>query len=470
MTDGNKITKPEQGLFVICTAAFLVPFMGSALNLALPQISDAFSMDAVTLTWVNTVYIISAAVFQIPFARIADLVGRKKVFFIGVLVFSVSMFLCGFAPGAAALIILRFMGGMGSAMMFGTNIAILTALFPPEKRGYALGVNAAVVYAALAAGPVLGGFLARYFGWQSIFFFSAGVGVLVLLFIRLFMRSEWVESKGEKLDIAGSVLFGTGLGALIYGFTKLPGLSGIVFVSAGMISFVLFALYESGHEYPVFDVRLFSRNRVFRLSSVAALINYAATSAVAFMLSLYLQYIRGLDAGAAGLVLISQALVQSAFSLVAGRLSGRFSSSKLATSGMVLTVIGLGGLAALTPLTPFWVIITLLALLGMGFGIFSAPNTNVIMGAVDKKYYSAASAATGTMRLTGQAFSMGIAAMAISVNIGTNKIVPELFPEFMSGFRATFIIFMLLCAVGIYASSARIKESRDRLVKENKIR
>lgn len=455
----NKTTKPKQGLFVICVAAFLVPFMGSALNLALPHISEAFSMDAVALTWMTTVYIISTAVFQIPFARIADLVGRKKIFSIGVLVFSLAMVLCGLAPNATVLIGLRFIAGIGSAMMFGTNIAILTSLFPPEKRGYALGINSATVYAALAVGPILGGLLTHYMGWQSIFFFSAAIGFLVLFMTRLFLKSEWIEAKGEKFDAWGSILFGVGLGASIYGFTGLPHWKGVLFLIAGVISSVLFVIYELRYKYPVFDIKLFSKNRVFRLSSIAALINYSATSAIAFMLSLYLQYVRGLDARHAGLILISQACVQSVFSLIAGKLTMRFNPSVLATAGMSLIVAGLAGLIKLGTSTPFPVIILLLALLGMGFGMFSAPNMTVIMGAVDKQYYSAASATTGTMRLTGQALSMGIAGMSISLNMGTQKIIPELFSQFMSSLKTTFIIFVILCLIGVYASLARTKKT-----------
>ncbi|MDR2848309.1 MAG: MFS transporter, partial [Bacteroidales bacterium] len=283
----NKSAK--RGLFILCTAAFLVPFMGSALNLALPEMSEFFSMKAVALTWLATAYLISTAIFQIPFARIADLVGRKKIYQLGVFIFTVSTFLCGFAPNFIVLIVLRFVSGVGSAMMFGTNIAILTSLFPPEQRGKALGINTAVVYAALAAGPFLGGLLTHYLGWQSIFFTCGAVGLCVLLLSVLLLHGEWVEAKGERFDWQGSILYGVGLASLIYGFSTLPRVEGILCLSAGVLAFIAFVLFERKHEFPVFNVRLFSANKIFRLSSIAALINYAATFAIAFMLSLYLQ-------------------------------------------------------------------------------------------------------------------------------------------------------------------------------------
>lgn len=450
----------RNGLIVICVAAFLVPFMGSSLNLALPEIGSVFSMKAVALTWMALAYMISTAIFQIPFARMADIWGRKKIFLLGILIFSVCTFLCGFAPNSKILIALRFLSGVGGAMTSGTNIAILTSLFPAKKRGKALGINSAVVYASLAAGPFLGGLLTHYMGWQSIFFTSAGVGFVVLILSRLFLRGEWIESRGEKFDLLGSILYGIGLAGVIYGFSKLPHIFGIICLTGGILSFILFIFYEKQHTSPVFNVRLFTGNKVFTLSTLAALINYAATSAIAFMLSLYLQYIRGLDARHAGIILISQACVQSVFSLIAGNLSMRFDSSKLATLGMLIIVVGLSGLIFLDITTPYYFLIILLILLGIGFGIFSSPNTNVIMGSVDKKHYNQASATTGTMRQTGMAFSMGIAGMAISFKVGNEIITPELYPAFMQSMRLTFIIFVILCILGVYASSARMKNNK----------
>lgn len=454
-------TSPGKALAVLCTAAFLVPFMGSSLNLALPEIARDFSIDAVTLTWMSTAYIITTAIFQIPASRIADILGRKKIFQLGVVIFTVCTLLCGFAPNAAVLLTLRALSGAGSAMMFGTNLAIISSLFPPEKRGKALGVNSAVVYAAAAAGPFLGGIMTQYLGWHSIFFAAAGIGVVVFTMSCMFMKNDWIEAEGEKFDLLGSVLYGVGLAGVIYGFSSLPDRYGIASLLVGIAAFVVFAMYELGHKYPVFNLRLFSGNKVFTLSSFAALINYAATSAIIFILSLYLQYIRGLDASHAGMILISQAVVQSVFSLVAGGLSNRFPAAGMATTGMAITVAGIICLIFLSETTPYYVIIGILMMLGVGFGIFSSPNTNVIMGSVGHADYSAASATTGTVRLMGQAFSMGIASLAISLHIGSQQIVPEVYPQFMISMRTTFVVFAVLCGIGIYAASVRNRAGRQ---------
>jgi MFS family permease len=451
----NNVKEARGGLLVIGVAAFLVPFMGSALNLALPEIGEAFSMPAVTLTWVSTIYLLSTAVLQVPLARLADMVGRKRVFCAGVLLFSACTFACGLASSTRVLLAARFLSGAGSAMMFGTSTAILTSLFPPERRGWALGVNVAVVYAALAAGPFLGGMLTHYLGWEALFFSGASVGLLVLPLARRYLRGEWVEARGERFDWTGSVLYGAGLAGVIHGFSTLSRASGVACLASGAALLLLFVLHERRCASPLLDTRLVGGNRVFRLSLLAALVNYAATSAVAFMLSIYLQYARGLDARAAGMVLISQACVQSLCSLASGRLSDRVSPARLATLGMLVGAAGIAGLVFLDAGTPLAVVVGLLVVLGAGFGLFSSPNTNLIMSSVSRREYGQASAITGTARLAGQAASMGIAGMAISLHVGDARLSPAVVPAFMESARVTFVIFLLLCLAGAFASRGR---------------
>ena len=448
-------TQANRVLGVLCMSSFLVPFMGSSITLALPEISKAFSFRAVTLTWMSTAYLMSSAIFQIPFARLADLIGRKKVFEWGIFVFFSSTILAGFASTGFVMLVLRVIAGLGSAMIFGTNMAILTSCFPSEKRGKAMGINTAVVYSSLAAGPVLGGLMTHYWGWQSIFFICGSVGLVVIVLSRIFLRAEWIESKGEKFDYVGSIIYALGLFSLIYGFTKLPQIAGFIWLLVGIVSFSFFVFYEKKCKSPVFNVRLFSGNHVFAFSSLAALINYASTAAVAFMLSLYLQYIKGFDARHAGMILITQACIQSFFSLVSGRLSNKIAPSILATFGMILIFVGLLGLCFIDAETSIYVLIIILLILGMGFGIFASPNTNVIMGSVEKKHYGQASAATGTVRLTGQAFSMGIAGMAIALHVGNQSINPSVYPAFLQSMHVTFIVFAILSVIGIYASWKR---------------
>ncbi|MDR2065418.1 MAG: MFS transporter [Prevotellaceae bacterium] len=454
----QKQINKNSALFVLCLASFLVPFMGSAVNLSLPQIGKSFSMGAVSQSWIATIYLITTAIFQVPFARLADLLGRKKIFVSGLMLFSISTFFCGLSSSEAMLMMMRALSGMGSAMTFGTGMAILVSVFPPQNRGKAIGINTAAVYFALASGPFFGGILTHNFGWQSLFYLIGFMGFTVALFAAAALKSEWTEAKGEKFDYTGSAIYALGLFGLIFGFSELPDAAGFVLTATGILCFTAFVFYELKYKYPVFNVRIFSANKVFALSCLSALLNYACISAVAFMMSLYLQYVRGFTPQKAGLVLIVQACIQCLVSLCAGRLSDKMNPSVLATSGMVVIIAGLSGLIFVSPETSLSAIILLLFLLGFGFGLFSSPNSNMIMSSVDKKYYGQASATMGTMRLTGQAFSMGIATMAISLTTGNKAITPELHSGFMKSFHITFIICTILCIAGTYTSSFRIKK------------
>lgn len=447
-------------LFIICLSASLVPFMGSALNLALPYINEDLSLSAVMSGWVPTSYMLSTAILQIPCARMADMIGRRKVFIWGVIILTIFSVLSGFAHTGTILIIYRFLAGVGSAMMFGTSTAILTSSVPNEKRGKYLGAVAASVYFSLAAGPFIGGILTQYLNWHSIFFVSAAVSLIVAIGGAIIIKDDWKEEVKSKFDTIGSILFAVGLSALIYGFSELPHVLGFILIGSGVIVLLYFAYYEKKEESPVFNIRVFLENRVFRLSSVSALINYSATFAISFMLSLYLQYIRGLSPRDAGLILIVQSVVQAVTSLKSGSLSDKMSATFLATLGMWIIAFGLAGLCFITETTNLYFLAGLLVLLGLGFGIFSSPNTNIIMSSVDKKYYGLASATMGTMRLTGQAFSMGIAIMAISIMVGNVQLSPEVHVELIGSMRITFIICLVLCLFGVYASSVREKKKK----------
>lgn len=442
-------------LLVLSLGAMLVPFMGSAINLALPFINNDLGLNAHESSWVPTSYMLCTAIVQIPCAKLADIYGRRKIFILGVFLFSVFSLACGFASSVFSLILFRVLTGLGSGMMFGTSTAILTSSVPAQRRGWALGIMISCVYIALAAGPFIGGVLTMHLGWQSIFYFSALVAFLVALGAIIFIKGEWKEEVKTPFDLQGTVLYSIGLFLVIYGFSQLSETIGVFLFLLGAFILFLFGKHQIKRAYPIFNIKLFLSNHVFRFSNISALINYSATMAIAFMLSLYLQYVRGLNPQDAGLVLIIQSVFQAMVSLLSGRLSDKISASLLATSGMALTTIGLILLCFISVSTSFYYLYFVLAILGIGFGLFSSPNTNIIMSSVEQKDYGMASATTGTMRLTGQSFSMGIAMMAISLTIGKASLSASISNELINSMQITFVICAVLCSIGVYTSSIR---------------
>ncbi len=436
-------------------ASFLTPFMSSAINIALPSIGSEFSLNAVVLGWVSTSYLLAAAMFLVPFGRLADIVGRKKLFVVGLALYSAGSLLCVAAPSGALLIAFRVVQGTGGALMYSTALATLSSVFPPGRRGMALGTAAASTYVGLSLGPVVGGLLTAHLGWRSIFLLNVPVALAALALVAWGLKGEWAEARGERFDLVGSVVLGVSLPLLVYGLSRLPGPAGVWLTLAGAAGIVAFILWEGRVAHPVLNVALFRSNKVFAFSNLAALINYSATFAVGFLMSLYLQYIKGLSPESAGIILISQPLMMALFSPLAGRLSDRVGSRVLASAGMGLVTVGLALLALLSQGTTTSFVVASLLLLGIGFGFFSSPNTNAVMGSVEKRFYGVASATLGTMRLTGQMFSMAIAILIFTLLIGQVRITPPTYPAFLHSVRLAFLIFAVLCFAGVFASLAR---------------
>ncbi len=451
------ISEKKAALIAATLASFLTPFMVSAVNIALPSIGKEFAMDAVLLNWVATSYLLAAAMFLVPFGRLADILGRKKIFIYGILIYTVSSFFAGFSNSALMLIAFRALQGFGSAMIFGTGMAILTSVFPPNERGKVLGINVAAVYIGLSSGPFLGGFLTEYLGWRSIFFVNVPVGFIVVAFVIYKLKGEWAEAKGEKFDLFGSLIYCISLITLMYGFSLLPNLNGFWLVSAGLFGLLIFVIWENKVKSPVLNISLFRNNKVFAFSNIAALINYSATFAVAFLLSLYLQYTHDYSPRDAGLILIAQPLIMAVFSPFAGKLSDRIEPRVIASVGMALACLGLVFFAFLNENSSLLFIISGLIILGFGFAFFSSPNTNAVMSSVKKKHFGIAAGTLGTMRLTGQMFSMGVVMIVFSLYIGRVPISPANYSLFLSGTKTAFIIFAVLCFFGVFFSLYRGK-------------
>jgi EmrB/QacA subfamily drug resistance transporter len=463
MQMNNEINR-RSALIIATLSSFLTPFMGSSINIALPAIQKEFSLDAVLLSWVATSYILASVISLVPFGRLADIYGRKKIFAWGISIFTIASLLSAFSISTSMLIVSRIIQGIGSAMVFATGIAILVSVFPVSQRGRVLGVNVAAVYIGLSIGPFLGGFLTQYFTWRSIFVFTIPLGFIIIGLVLLRLKGEWAEAKKEKFDIPGSIIYGASLVALMYGISVLPEPISILIVALGIGGIFAFFKWEMKAENPVFELTLFKVNRVFAFSNLAALINYSATFAVAFLLSLYLQHIRGLSAQNAGLILIAQPVVQAIFSPFAGRLSDRIEPRIVASIGMVLTTIGLFLFIFLNEHSTMEMIIARLIILGFGFALFSSPNTNAIMSSVEKKFYGLASGSVGTMRLMGMMISMGIATLIFAIFIGRSQITIENSIEFLRSIHVAFIVFSLLCFAGIFASLIRGNIARNNLL------
>jgi MFS family permease len=357
------------------------------------------------------------------------------------------------------LLISRAFQGIGSGITFNIIIAILTSVYPSNERGKALGISTAGTYIGLTFGPLIGGFMTERFGWQSIFLLTACFSLIVLLLVFLSLKGEWREARGEKFDTSGALVYCVAIALFMYGFSVLPTVPGIALLLAGAAGLLYFVRRELRLTSPLLDFRLFKNNRVFLFSNTATLINYMATFALTFLLSLYLQYIKGFSPGMAGLVMITSSVPMTICTPLAGRLSDKIEPRLVASAGQALNCVALALLIFLGNGTPIWYIILALVLYGIGNGFFASPNTNAIMGSVEKKTLGVASGTVATMRTGGMMLSMGVMMILFTIYIGQAEITLPYYPQFLSSVRVGFTVFTALCIGGAAAQMASRKKA-----------
>ena len=452
----NWTKKQVSILLIISITSFMGTFLISSINIALPSIEKSLGMDAVMLSWVVTSFLLSTAMFLLPVGRWGDNSGIGKLYKIGLIIFTLGSIACALAPTGKWLIVARFFQGIGAAFTNTTGQAILVSAFPPQHRGRVIGISVSSVYLGLSFGPFFGGMLTQQLGWHSIFVVSALLGLIsTLIAFRFLDKDEVQHNKSGNMDFKGLITFMLGLVCLVYGSSQIPDTKGWLIMGGGLLSLVLFWIIETKEKIPVIDTKMYTKNRLFAYSNLAALINYCATAAIVFFLSLYLQKVQQLTPQQAGLILIAQPIMMTVFSPFVGRLSDKFEARYFATIGMAMCSIGLAAMAFLTSDTPHWIIVAILLWVGLGFALFSSPNMNIIMSSVDRSQYGQASGSAASMRIIGQIISMTIVTLLFAGMFGGNGINEVTNSIFLKAMKWGFLTFAGISLVGIYFSVKR---------------
>jgi EmrB/QacA subfamily drug resistance transporter len=455
MSETADLQQQRVALLTLVTSAFALPLMLSAVNVALPAMARSLGMNAMLLSWVPLAFLTGSAATVLSFGRLADMVGRKRVFTYGAAGIVVTSCLLALSPNAALLLGARVLQALSAAMLYATQVALLSSVYPPQQRGHAIGMLVSAVYFGLTCGPVVGGWLIEHISWRAacVAHVPLTLAVLVLGVPRL--RGEWTAEHRGRFDWMGAVLYGGSIVSLMWGGSILPNARGIVLMAGGALGIVWFFRHQRANPDPLFDVSLFYTNRVFTLSSLASLLMYATTYSTLVLVSLYLQYLKGLSPTRAGLVMLAQPLVSALVSPLAGRLSDRVEPRLIASAGMVVTGLGLFMLSNLHADSPLHFVIGCLVVTGFGFSLFSSPNANAIMSAVDKRQYGIAGGVVATMRVLGQLGSMAIVAIAFALTIGPVEISPDTYPKLALAIDLSFKVAAGLCIPGLLCSFAR---------------
>jgi EmrB/QacA subfamily drug resistance transporter len=442
-------------LVMVLLNAFATPLMLSAANVALPSIAKDLSLDAVVISWIPMAFLMASAMFVLIFGRIADMFGRKRVFMIGTVCVIITSVFASLATNSTYLLTARFLQGMSAAMLYATQVAIISSVFPPQQRGHAIGMTVSTIYLGLTCGPMLGGFLIDLYGWRASFVFHIPIALAVLLIGISKVPGDWSADEQGEFDLKGAITYGLSIVLLCLGVSILPESRGLFLLTCGMFGIWLFIKLAKRAKHPIFDVTLFERNRVFAFSCFASFIIYTAVFANIVLISLYLQYLKGLSATMTGSIMMVQPLTMAIFSTLMGRLSDKIEPRVLASIGMVITSSGLLMLGLLNVDSTISYLIIALIISGFGFSLFSSPNVNAIMSAVEKQYYGSATGSVATMRILGQMMSMVLVTLVFATLIGQVEIESSIYQDLMRAISVCFLISASLCIPGFIFSLVR---------------
>lgn len=431
---------------------------GSVVNVALPGITASFQSHVSTTEWIVTVYLLVLSCLLLPFGRLGDIQGHKRVYLSGFVIFGVSSGICALAVSPAMLIGSRVVQAIGAAMLSANSPAILTGNFPDAQRGQALGLQATLTYLGLAVGPALGGWMSQHLGWQSVFLINLPVSLLAFFFSLRFIPQDRHSGQRERFDWRGALLFMSGLVLLIFvlnrgqawGWTSLGTLS---MLALSLALLVIFVRFEHSVTTPMLDFSLFQR-RIFSFSALSAFLNYASLFGINFLMPFYLIEGRGFGAGQAGLILISQPVMMALVAPISGYFSDRINPRWLATAGMAILSAGLWRLSHLTTTSTSLVIVVALLITGFGTGLFISPNNNVLLGSAPRTRQGIASGILATSRNVGMVSGIGFIAAIYTTVLHHGPFETQtanLFPAIQWSFRAG----ALLAAIGIFTSFLR---------------
>jgi len=445
-------------LLSVAFAQFASPLMVTSVGVALPTLGRDLGATAMELGLIVQLYVVSMAMGMLTFGRYGDIVGQRKVFLPGVALFTIMSCSLGLAQSVVMIMVQRLIQGVGVCMMLSGSMALIVEAFPPQVRGRMIGFVSAFTYAGLSLGPVLGGFVTSQFGWRYVFLMSAPFGVGALVFGLFGLRKGSEAQTQERMDWKGGVYYAVSLALIMMGASYAKEWFGMAMLACGILLGLIFLRLQGRTEFPLLDVNLLKRNRFFTLSSLAALGNYAATFGVTFLMSLYLQYAKGMAPRAAGTILVVQPLMQILVSPLAGRLADKFRLDRLASLGMVISFVGLMA-AALTiaPDTPTSLLVCELAVIGIGFGLFITPNSAAIMSSVPRRQFGLASGMIGAMRTLGMAVSMTTITLIISLMLGEEAVTARTLPVFLTGARLALAVSAVFSCVGVLLSLRRGK-------------
>lgn len=439
-------------LLALCLILIIVSMSLSAINIAIPAIGDELNVDAEALSWIPTAMLWGNVVFLLPIGRLADKYGRKRVFSLGVILYIVSSALIFITHDIFMLLFVRVLQGIAGSMVYGTGLAIIGAIYANSSRGQALGIAGSSVYFGLTMGPLVGGWLIMDWGWRSIIWMPAIVAGVSLVVLYALVKGEWRTQDAPSIDWQGLSIFALAVTVFVVGMGLISEPAFMLVAALGVVLFGVFIRHQLNRENPLLKIRAVKANRMLNRSLLAGFFVYGSSFSLVFLLSMYLQYVHAMTPVEAGQIVMIQTLVMMILSPIAGRLSDRYEARLLSTLGCALFAIGYLLMSQVDGQTSIPYIITVVVFVGLGFGLFSAPNNNAAIGSVPADRLSIASALINLARTMGNMFSSAIVMVLFTVVLGDVAITPQQHPQLLLVIEIAMLMSALYVAVaGVFS-------------------
>jgi len=456
---------------IMAIGLFMATLDASIVNISLPKISLSFHVPLSGMVeWIIIAYLIVIASLLLTLGRLLDMVGQKLLWVLGLLIFTTSSALCGAAPSLLLLVIFRALQAVGGAMIMTISPVMIARAFPATERGRALGILALVVAAGTSAGPAVGGLITQAFTWRWIFYINVPIGIIgMAAALRLLtepMRLSWGQ---QRFDPIGAFLLSVSISCLMLGlsFGQEAGWRSFTIVGLLVMALMLlaaFIIHEKQVTQPIVDFSLF-RNRLFTAAIASSFLAMLSLFAVMFLMPFYLEELRALPVHLAGLLMTAVPLTIGVVAPLSGRLSDRFGSRLLSSSGLAIVCLGLWFLSRLQSASSLFDIVWPLVVTGFGQALFQPPNNNAILSSVPPQRLGIASGFLSTVRVLGQSSSVAISG-AIFTSLGGARAgaalgqkwglaADQLEAVFIHAFHIAMLTCMIIASIGVFTSLMR---------------
>ena len=465
-------------LSIVIISTFMATLDGSIVNVALPSMTKALKVSSSGIQFVATSYLIVIAGIILVFGKLGDMLGKTKMFTLGIVLFTIGSLLCGLSSSFPILIASRIIQAIGAAGTMANSQGIVTEAFPPNERGKALGFVGTAVALGSLVGPGLGGIIVGAIGWEYIFYINVPIGIIATIAaIKLLPKTN--KKADQKLDVSGSILFLIAIVPLFValnegiriGFTNPLILSGF---GISVIAFVAFFLLERRKNEPLVQLSMFS-NRLFSLSIFCGFISFVAIFCHNILLPFYLQDVRAHSPSFSGMIMMVYPLILTAVAPLSGHLSDKIGSEVLTFFGLLLGSIGLFLMATIRTNSSLLYLIIIIGIMSVGMGMFQSPNNSLVMSTVSRDKLGVAGSINALIRNVGMVCGIALATtllysmMSYQIGERVTNYIPGRSDVFIFGMHIVYLVAGAISLLGAVLTLLRMNSKKQNSIIQESI-